>query len=139
MVCARRPRARAFELLSWLALPTGQLKGGQSWVVAGQQVRVAPGDRVEVSLLAARDRLVLGCPLDLNELSREELQLLSGIGPKLAGRIVAYRRQIKRFGSLGQLTEVRGIGRRLVERLGPLLRVEWGDNPPAIAFPCKGE
>lgn len=139
VVCAGQPRARVSELLSRLSLPRRQLKGGHLWVVAGQQVRIAPADRVELSSLAARDRLVLGCPLDLNEVSREELDLLPGIGPKLAARVVAYRRKIGRFGSLGQLTEVRGIGRRSVERLVPLLRAQRGDNPPAMGFPCKGE
>lgn len=139
IVCARQARLRASELLSRLSLPHRRQVSGRRWVAAGQQARIAPGGEVGVSPLAARDRLVLGCPVDLNVASPADLELLPGIGPRLAARVVAHRREIGRFGSLGQLTEVRGIGPRSVERLAPLLRVHWPDVPPAMGFPCTGE
>jgi competence ComEA-like helix-hairpin-helix protein len=46
----------------------------------------------------------------------EELQLLPGIGPALAQRIVAARKE-QMFTSLDDLVRVRGIGEATIERL----------------------
>lgn len=48
--------------------------------------------------------------LDLNRADSLDLEALPGIGPTLAGRILAYRRRVGGFGSVEQLREVRGIG-----------------------------
>ena len=49
-------------------------------------------------------------PLDLNTATAEELAALPGIGPELAGRIVAYREEHGGFGSMEEIMEVSGIG-----------------------------
>ncbi|MFN8587969.1 MAG: helix-hairpin-helix domain-containing protein [Candidatus Eisenbacteria bacterium] len=60
-------------------------------------------------------------PLDLNRADAGQLDALPGIGPVLAGRIVARRRELGRFASPEDLLSVRGIGPRLFERLRPLV------------------
>ncbi|HEX8299120.1 MAG TPA: helix-hairpin-helix domain-containing protein [Rubricoccaceae bacterium] len=60
---------------------------------------------------------------NLNTASSEELQRLPRIGPALAGRILEYRRVHGRFGSAAELTEVRGIGDRTMERLAPWVHI----------------
>lgn len=62
-------------------------------------------------------------PLDLNTADAAALDALPGIGPVLAGRIVAWREEHGRFRSLEELAEVEGIGPALVERLAPSVRV----------------
>lgn len=62
--------------------------------------------------------------IDLNRASAAELEALPGIGPALAGRIVAYRDSVGRFRELRELTRVPGIGARTLERLTPFLRLE---------------
>jgi competence protein ComEA len=64
-----------------------------------------------------------GRPIDLNGASAEDLQLLPGIGPALAGRIASWREAHGPFRAVDELAVVRGIGRRTVERLQPLLEV----------------
>jgi competence ComEA-like helix-hairpin-helix protein len=54
--------------------------------------------------------------VDLNSAGVEELQLLPGIGPALAQRIVAARKE-QMFTSLDDLVRVRGIGEATIERL----------------------
>lgn len=67
--------------------------------------------------------LVGGGKVDLNRASEVELDALPGIGPTLASRIVASRRDAGPFRSVEELERVAGIGPALLERLTPLLRV----------------
>ena len=56
-------------------------------------------------------------PIDVNVASAEELDALPGIGPALAARILAYRKEHGSFASLDDLALVDGIGTRTVEGL----------------------
>ena len=48
--------------------------------------------------------------LNLNRCSADELSgRAAGLGVAKAGRIVAYRRRKQRFGSLGEVLNVRGV------------------------------
>lgn len=70
----------------------------------------------EVSLAAGKavaSQIVETVPL--NQATAEELQDLPGIGPALAERIVAYRKEHGPFKSIEQLAEVKGIGQRKLE------------------------
>jgi competence protein ComEA len=62
-------------------------------------------------------------PLDLNIATAEELDSVPGIGPKMAGDILAFRRENGRFSSLEQLTEVPGIGEKRLASLRQYLCV----------------
>lgn len=53
----------------------------------------------------------------LNEAPAERLTELPGIGPVLAGRIVAYREEAGPFRRVEEVTEVQGIGRARLEEL----------------------
>ena len=68
--------------------------------------------------------------LDLNRAQAAELDMLPGIGPVLARRIVEYRRQHGPFRRIEELRAVRGVGPRLLERLRPRVGV-GGAAPPA--------
>jgi competence ComEA-like helix-hairpin-helix protein len=62
-----------------------------------------------------------GAPVDLNAASEAELDRLPGIGPVLAGRIVAHRAAHGPFRAAEDLLAVPGIGPRLYARLAPLV------------------
>lgn len=55
--------------------------------------------------------------VNLNTATQEELETLPGVGPVLAGRIIAARAN-KPFTSLADLDEVPGIGPKMLEKLG---------------------
>ena len=60
--------------------------------------------------------------LDPNTAPVDSLELLPGIGRVLADRIVEYR-QHHQFAREVDLTEVKGIGPKMFERLRPYLRI----------------
>ncbi len=60
--------------------------------------------------------------VDPNSSPADSLELLPGIGRKLADRIVQYR-QHDRFESEIDITRVKGIGAKLYERIKPYLKV----------------
>lgn len=60
--------------------------------------------------------------LDPNTAPADSLELLPGIGKVLADRIVAFR-QHQRFDKEIDITEVKGIGPKLYERIKPYLKV----------------
>lgn len=71
-----------------------------------------------------REHLSIGSvpPLDIDRSSAADLQHLPGIGPALAGRIVADREVNGPFGTPAALIRVPGIGPRTVDRITRALR-----------------
>lgn len=55
--------------------------------------------------------------ISLNSASASKLEELPGIGPATAKKIVEYRQRVGSFSSIEQLTEVPGIGSKLLERI----------------------
>ncbi len=70
-----------------------------------------------VSALPERCRYLMGMPINVNRAAEEELELLPGIGPRLARRIVQVRESIGLFSSPEEFLRVPGIGGKLVERV----------------------
>jgi competence protein ComEA len=101
-----------------MTLPGVRLSAG-SQAAAG--VRLTSGDVLKLrgmgrqpAVLAmermpARERMLLGIPLDPDLLGIEEWALLPGIGPVLAARIVNDRQINGAFGSLDAVARVPGI------------------------------
>lgn len=59
--------------------------------------------------------------IDINSATAKEFERLHGIGPQIAGRIVAYREKNGAFKRVDDITKVRGIGPKTLERLRPHL------------------
>lgn len=58
--------------------------------------------------------------IDINSASAERLTALPGIGLKKAKAIVAYRKQNGKFKSVKELSNVKGIGKKMLVKLTPL-------------------
>jgi competence protein ComEA len=61
--------------------------------------------------------------LDLNQATEEDFDALPGIGPRLAERILEYRKSAGAFHSLDELRAIKGIGKKTFERIRPLITV----------------
>jgi competence protein ComEA len=83
--------------------------------------RVDDGQQVVVPGMAAGGGEA-GTRLSLGSATVEELDGVDGIGPTLAERIVEQRTESGGFGSLGELSEVDGIGEKRLEALREALQ-----------------
>lgn len=62
--------------------------------------------------------------VNLNRASADELQVLPGIGPVLAQRMVDWRKAHGRYRTVDDLQEVKGIGKKRLEQLRSLVTVK---------------
>ena len=55
--------------------------------------------------------------IDFNTASRKSLEAIKGIGPILAGRIVAHREEHGPFAKVEDITSVRGVSKKLLDKI----------------------
>jgi competence protein ComEA len=60
--------------------------------------------------------------VDLDTAPAEELQLLPGVGPRLAQRMVQDRQSRGAFGGVQGLDRVSGVGESVIQRVAPHVR-----------------
>jgi competence protein ComEA len=63
-------------------------------------------------------------PINVNSASKDDLIALPGIGEVTAERIIMARKERGRFGSVDDLLSVKGITRKKLDQLKPLITVE---------------
>lgn len=101
-------------------------------VVDGEQIRVprpgeavpAPGaapDGADGSTTGGASSTSPGGAVSLNSATAADLEVLPGIGPALAGRIVAWREENGPFTSVDELDEVSGIGPSVLAQVRDLV------------------
>ncbi|GAB6938968.1 ComEA family DNA-binding protein [Isoptericola variabilis] len=101
-------------------------------VVDGEQIRVprpgetvpAPGavpDGADGSATGGAPGTSPGGAVSLNSATAADLEVLPGIGPALAGRIVAWREENGPFTSVDELDEVSGIGPSVLAQVRDLV------------------
>jgi competence protein ComEA len=62
--------------------------------------------------------------IDINKATLEELELLPGVGRKIAERIMEYRRVHGGFMKVDEILRIKGIGKRKYERIKDFIEVE---------------
>jgi len=75
-------------------------------------------------------------PVVLNTATVTDLRRLPGIGDKRANAILALRARLGRFRAVEDLLKVKGIGRAMLKRLRPLVRVDPGLAPGDAGAPA---
>lgn len=87
-----------------------------SWPGEALPVQEEAQTPTKAELLAA-----LTAPIQLNQATATELQILPGVGPTTAARILARRDERGAFSDLEELLEIRGIGPKTLEKIAPHL------------------
>ena len=64
-----------------------------------------------------------GALININSADSETLQILPGIGPATADKIIAYREEYGPFATVDDIVNVSGIGPATLEKLRPLISV----------------
>ncbi len=68
-----------------------------------------------------QDYILLGQKIDINTASLDIIETLPHIGPVTAKSIVEYRRVHGKFRNVNDLTNVKGIGQKTLEKIRPYL------------------
>ena len=100
--------------------PSGSTSGSNAATPSG--IPFAKTESGAASSNASTEYLTAN-PVDLNKATQAELEVLPGVGPKMAERILAYRAENKSFRSVDELDEVKGIGEKRMATLKPLVKV----------------
>jgi len=100
------------------------------WPVPTEEARQAEPDQPIAVQVPATSPVSAAAPVktdskvNLNRASADELQVLPGIGPVLAQRMVDWRKAHGRYRTVDDLQEVKGIGKKRLEQLRPLVMVK---------------
>lgn len=78
--------------------------------------------------LGAEDKKKPEPPVNINTATVEELAKLPGIGKSIAQRIVNHREKSGKFRTVEELLVIRGISRKKLEQLRPLVTVEQAEE-----------
>ena len=62
--------------------------------------------------------------ININKATEKEFETLPGIGPSLASKIIEYRNQNGKFGSIEDIKNVNGIGDNKYEKINDLITVK---------------
>jgi competence protein ComEA len=83
------------------------------------EIPFSTSERAEITLqkMHARERLLLGIPLDPDQMDRDDWCSVPGIGPALAERIVRNRQIYGEFHTAESLKRVPGIGDKKLSRI----------------------
>lgn len=72
---------------------------------------------VSVTYMKAKERMVLGIPLDLALMDEDDWDAIPGIGPKTAKDIIKFRQDNDGFRSLESLKNVHGISEGKIDKI----------------------
>jgi competence protein ComEA len=97
---------------------------------AAVQAQAKSGDGAAPSAAASSTVVV-----NINTATEQELQLLPGVGPARAAAIVELRSQLKSFKKVEDLMRVKGIGRKTLKKLEPMVRLSGASSVPAARKP----
>jgi competence ComEA-like helix-hairpin-helix protein len=92
-------------------------KNGDKLIITGE-------NKIAFSRINGRKSLALGVSIGINSATVDDLIILPGIGPKLAEKIIEYRKFKGRFKNPNDLKKVDGIGKKKLESIRQLISLD---------------
>ncbi len=83
----------------------------------GDAIPISPVPSVPLQASAKGTAPSDGSRININTATFQELQTLRGIGPAMAQRIIEYRQTSGKFSTVDDLTNVKGIGEKTLEKI----------------------
>lgn len=108
--------------LLWLVSAFGAVAVARHEAHSHPPVAAAVSEPVQTRPAHQAEALRDGEQLDINAASASELELLPGVGPSLARRLVEARDRAGNYLSAEDLLKVKGVGRKTLEKLRPYLK-----------------
>lgn len=102
------------------SLPDFKLKNGMKINIKSS----LKNHNINVAKMEGAGKLALGMPLDVNQVTEEELLLIKGIGVVTAKEILNLRKKAGRFENIAQITEIKGIKEKRLKEIRKYLYVE---------------
>lgn len=89
-----------------------------------RQLLVSGAGRDSIAGFVARMQDTPVRVVNINEANAQELNGLPGVGPKIAERMIAYRNQRGSFRTVEELQNVKGVGKKLFEKIRPFVDIK---------------
>ena len=86
-------------------------------IANGMSVRIESDSFTMIDEMAPYKKLALGIPVDINQLSEEEIMLIPGIGEKTATAIYSYIQSKGCIQDLSELSDISGIKERKINNM----------------------
>ena len=83
----------------------------------GQAIPTSPSSAASPQPSVRRSAPSDGSRININTATFQELQTVRGVGPTMAQRIIEYRQTSGRFATVDDLTNVKGIGAKTLEKI----------------------
>ena len=90
-------------------------------LIALNIVNYAKRERLKANTLVVVEEIAV--KISINTAQTDELDVLPGIGPALADRIVVYRKKHGPFNTVEDIKKVKGIGNKLLEKMFPFIEL----------------
>lgn len=103
-------------------------------VKSGSKITIDKDGSAQIGQMSGEKHLIFSIPLDINRSTAQDFEALPGIGPKLAEEIIATRKRLGGFKTIGDLKKVKGIGDKKLEKIRGRLTVNSATpSPPSFS------
>jgi len=97
------------------------VSSGNSNAASSHKEVISSTDNVKSAKAAKSAKKEIPHDVNINTADKDLLTQLPGIGPVTADIIIQYRKDNGQFGSIDELTKIKGIGNKTLEKLKPYL------------------
>lgn len=90
----------------------------------GDKLIINSDNTITFSRIGGKKSLALGVPIGINSAGPGDLEALPGIGPKLAQKIILYRKSNGTFREISDLKKIDGIGEKRFRSVSKLVSLD---------------